>query len=786
MSRAPWLLAVSMIVGAIVLSTRTATAAPPRAEAGDHVRLSGRVRERGPTRAPVAGAVVLVVDAPADVRAGEPAEPPLDPEAVRWVMQTETDDEGRFRLDAVPRGPVRVVVVAGGYARLEQWAVAEPDAKPLELRLEPAGDGTYRTEVVTTRIRPALEVAPQRSLDAQRARGYPGSGDDPVLAVLNLPGVARSPGGLGLLALRGADPSALGVYVDGHPVPRAFHTLPIASVVTPALTDRVMIDPGNYPTQYGGFGGGLVRIDTRPGRREGMHGEAHLDLFDAGVTIEGPLGPGSVALGLRRSHVGDVLRLVPLEQLIGPNFWDYLGRFDVPLRGGHAIGMRALGAGDRALLDQYFDFRASFHRFDLDYRFGNARWQLLISPSLRLDRSKLESFAPARREAQVVSGRINARWQPSKRFALEFGSDVVVERWWRRQQNYTFDDNVVTLEPEQSSSGHNLRLGVYVAAPTLLGRVSVIPSLRANVFEYGAGPLLGVDPRVDLRGPVDGPLQLILRVGSYAAPVVAATEEPSNGYLTQGGNLADGYADIPEYLITYFDPNIAGDPIGEAVGLSHVAHGAAGFEAQLPWALELHALGFVRAASAVDFVHADDAAELAREHGGRRRGAGLELMLRRREGVIDGWIGYTLLMARVEQRGAWLPALFDQRHNLVMLLGLTLPRNIRVGLRFRLGSGNPERPITGRETVQGMDGVFWYRPIRGPRGASWQPVFHQLDIRVDKRWVLDRVEVGAYLDVQNVYNHAYPEVWIYSADWSARQAGLGLPIYPSLGVQVRY
>src|SRR5690606_29620835 len=127
----------------------------------------------------------------------------------------------------------------------------------------------------------------------------------------------------------------------------------------------------NYAANYGGFGGGLVMIDSRAGGREGVHGQAHIDLFDAGATIEGAVGKGSINLGVRRSHVGDVLRAVPLEELTAPNFWDYFARFDYPLAGGHAIGVRALGAGDRLLLSTYFDLRANFHRFDFDYRFSN-------------------------------------------------------------------------------------------------------------------------------------------------------------------------------------------------------------------------------------------------------------------------------------------------------------------------------------------------------------------------------------------------------------------------------
>lgn len=107
-------------------------------------------------------------------------------------------------------------------------------------------------------------------------------------------------------------------------------------------------------------------------------------------------------------------------------------------------------------------------------------------------------------------------------------------------------------------------------------------------------------------------------------------------------------------------------------------------------------------------------------------------------------------------------------------------------MRFRLGSGNPETPVTGREVVTLPEGQTAYRPLHGVRGISYQPLYHQLDLRLDKSWELDRTSVGAYFDVQNVYNHLYPEIWIYSADWSARKQAIGLPIYPSIGVMVSY
>jgi outer membrane receptor protein involved in Fe transport len=121
----------------------------------------------------------------------------------------------------------------------------------------------------------------------------------------------------------------------------------------------------------------------------------------------------------------------------------------------------------------------------------------------------------------------------------------------------------------------------------------------------------------------------------------------------------------------------------------------------------------------------------------------------------------------------------------VLLASVALPRNFRFGARFRVVSGNPLETVLGAELVNSPYG-WYYRPIRGDRGTTYQPVFHQLDLRIDKRWPLRRVAVTAYLDVQNVYDRRYPEVLVYTRDWAQQSSLIGLPIYPSIGVQIDY
>ena len=93
--------------------------------------------------------------------------------------------------------------------------------------------------------------------------------------------------------------------------------------------------------------------------------------------------------------------------------------------------------------------------------------------------------------------------------------------------------------------------------------------------------------------------------------------------------------------------------------------------------------------------------------------------------------------------------------------------------------------VLGGEAVKTAYGSF-HLPIRAPLGHSYQPLFHQLDLRVDKKWVKKVISITAYLDIQNAYNRQNPEFFIPAYDFSAETLVPGLPIIPSIGTKIEW
>ena len=132
---------------------------------------------------------------------------------------------------------------------------------------------------------------------------------------------------------------------------------------------------------------------------------------------------------------------------------------------------------------------------------------------------------------------------------------------------------------------------------------------------------------------------------------------------------------------------------------------------------------------------------------GLRRGAAGRQQISTR---FFGWVVYTLSQSERKDHPdeAWYPFQFDQTHILTLILSWALPREWRVGGRFRYVTGDPYTPVVGSFYDATSDR---YTPILGGTNSGRLPSFNQLDLRVDKAFTFNRWRLSAYLDVQNVY-----------------------------------
>jgi hypothetical protein len=165
-------------------------------------------------------------------------------------------------------------------------------------------------------------------------------------------------------------------------------------------------------------------------------------------------------------------------------------------------------------------------------------------------------------------------------------------------------------------------------------------------------------------------------------------------------------------------------------------------------------------------------------------------------GRFFGWLAYTLSRSvrRDSPTSAERLVPFDQTHILTVLGSYRLGHGWEIGARFRLVSGNLVTPNVCNPLADTCDpartnalfnagaGTYTPIPLTGPN-TERLPLFHQLDIRVDKTWKFKSWQLSAYLDVQNAYNQGNVEAISYNFNYTGRAYVAGLPILPSIGVR---
>src|SRR5438105_6667099 len=485
----------------------------------------GLVREAG-TRRPIAGADVIS-DAGATAVTGA---------------------DGTYQISLAP-GERVLSISAPGYEQREIKVTVALDsifeAPPAWLHRTVVGG----LEATVPGEKPK-DAPTRRTLTHDELVNVPGSFNDPIRAVQNLPGLARAPFLAGQLLVRGSPPADTGAYLDGHRVPQLYHFLGGPSVINEQLLDRIDLYPGGYGPMYGRNLVGVLDVGTRKGDPQGLHGQGSLDLLEAVGFLEGPLDPRTqFAVAARRSHIDLFLPLfIPNDPNRGvtsivPIYWDYQARLDHRLLDGDELGLLFFGSDDkltvvqkggRRALPLSVDTHLGFHRAVLEYKHAfSDELGLEFSPALGWTKQSFDAqgagqgaFAqPQTADITDLTAEIRAQlgWIPTHWLGVKAGTDIQLDR-----ASYSADlqsqlqlRNLgipIAQELKFSRVQPAQQVGEYLETPMSLGRFDLHPGLRFDQYHWREHARASVDPRLWARYALDEDSALKAYVGLYHQP----------------------------------------------------------------------------------------------------------------------------------------------------------------------------------------------------------------------------------------------------------------------------
>ncbi len=682
---------------------------------------------------------------------------------------------GRMEVSDLAPGKYTLYVPAGEFAEVRRpFTVKEGVVETEDLRLDRRYGSANQTII---RAPKEARFVARQTLEATELKRLPGSGGDPVKMIENLPGVARSSYGTGYLVVYGSSPYDTQVLIDGMPYINLYHFGGLYSTVNPEFIDKIDFVPAGFDATYGQASAGIVDVKTKSEPKTALHGQIDINLLHAGLYFGLPTNDdGDFQFAFRRSYIDAILGAISFGDNIGtttaPRYYDYQGRLRQKF-GKHELTLFVLGTDDEMVFvnkkstGQEPTFVGNVSLSNSTHA-GQLRWTYDHSPDLKNSLSLQTALTTFNFDLfnavkfKITSSQTNLReevdWKAHPKAWIHAGLTGLVQPSWY---------DVKTPAPQREGSvgtplgaqekillkgtQYLYNLGPYISAEIKpYPWWTIVPSVRAD-FYFGDWTAWSIDPRLSTRFDfLGGRLALKAAGGLYQQPPPVFT------YVKDLGNPG-----LKPQAAVHSLLGIEGSPIDR---------------------LTIEASGFFK--YMFNQAETSDDKTVRYTNKGEGRAYGFNLLVRLNPGGrLIGWLTYTFTRSEVYdfRTHAWRLSSYDQAHLLNILASYELPRHWTIGARFRLTSGFPYTPVTGSVYDADLDRFVGVPSTKV--NSKRLPLFHQLDLRVDKEWVFDDWKFGLYLEIQNLYNQKNAEGLVYNYDLTKTEYLSGTTFLPVLGLK---
>jgi hypothetical protein len=703
--------------------------------------------------------------------------------ATVFVQETSsgsyTDSLGNFEVGGLNPGLYNLEVRYAGFAPRVIIEIQVTNSKPYLLDIAMREEETNLDSVVIVASPfKRVEEAPVslRTIGTNEIARNPGGNRDISKVIQSLPGVGSTVSFRNDILIRGGAPNENRFYLDDIEVPNINHFATQGASGGPVglinvdFINEVDFYSGAFPANRGNALSSVFLFGQRQARDDRVGFTATVGASDLALTVEGPIKKeSSFMFSARRSYLQLLFKVLGLPFL--PNYNDYQLNTRIKLNDRNELRIVSLGALDQFELNLDAD-STDFQKYILGNIPVQSQWNYTFGVSYRhyadngfltvvLSRNMINYDANKyvdNEETNRLLFDYNSREIENKsrieytgrRNGYKWNYGVNMEH--AKYTNRTFQE--VPFGTIDFESKLNLfKYGVFAQASKSLMKDRLILSLGArmdgNSFsEEMQNPLNQFSPRFS---------------ASYAI----------NSKLSANFNTGIFYQ-LPPYTVLGYRDTDSGALVNKENGIRYIRNKqiVGGFSWTSPANSKISIEGFYKDYDNYPFLLNDSIslANLGGDFGvignepaasiSEGRAYGLEFLYQQR--LFKGFYGilaYTLFWSEFQDnKGEYIPSSWDSRHIIALTAGKKFRRNWEIGAKWRFTGGTPFTPadvdfsrLTEVWDVRGSS-VPDYSRLNSDR----IPNFHQLDVRVDKKWFFQKWSLNLFLDIQNVYNKVVP------------------------------
>ncbi len=647
---------------------------------------------------------------------------------------------------SLPAGKYHLTVSFVGYQQHKQELELRKDEK-LNIRLEPAANELQEVvvsaegrNVNVSRAEMSVERISIKTL--KRIPALMGE-VDVIKAIQLLPGVQSTAEGSSGFSVRGGSHDQNLILLDEATVYNASHLMGFFSVFNNDAIKDVKLYKGDIPASFGGRLSSLLDVRTKDGNNQRFSGSGGIGTISSRITLEGPLFTDKMSylISGRRTYADVFLIFANDEDLKKSTlyFYDMNGKLNYRINDNNRIFFAAYLGRDK--------FANAFAGMDFGNQTLSLRWNHVFSSRLFSNFTFIGSFYDYYLMADLGE-QIAMDWKSKMRDfgfkadfsynlnpnnSMKFGYHLTYHNFIPGEGGGIGESSIVAniSEPMEYALEHAL----FIANESKIGqRLTVKYGLRYTLFQnisngeqvYTLNDYAVKDSAIYPQGEVynncsrwEPRIGMVYEINDRNS--VKASYSRTAQFIQLASNSAAG---SPLDVWFQSTPNVK-PQLCDQYAVGYFRNFA---DNMFETSIELY---YKDMRHVIDFKdHADlmGNSDLEQElRFGKGEAYGVELMVRKNEGKLNGWVSYTYASAKRKvdeiNNNEWYRSPYDKPNSISIVLNYELSRQWVVSANWVYASGTPVTYPTGRFEIEGR-----YVPIYSGRNEYRYPAYHRLDL----------------------------------------------------------
>jgi len=550
-----------------------------------------------------------------------------------------------------------------------------------------------------------------------------------------LPGVKSAGEGNSGFFVRGGGADQNLILLDEAPVYNATHLLGFFSTFNSDAIKDATIIKGNSSSQYGGRLSSVLDVKMKEGNNQDYTVNGGIGLISSKVSVEGPLqkNKSSFILSGRRTYADVFLKATEKFKDNILYFYDLNAKANYQINAKNKVYISGYFGRDELGLGQDFGI-------DWGNKTGTIRWNKIISNKLFLNTSFIysdynynvklkngETNFNINSEIKDVNLKQDYTFYANTQNTLRFGFNTILHNI----KPSTFSGTVINSVAKTGRNG--LENAVYLTNNyKATNQLTIDYGMRLSMYSLMGGDVYNIYQNGVVRSSIK------LAPSSFGKTYI--NPEPritTNFRIDDEKSIKAGYARNVQHL-HLLSNSVASSPSDQWIGNSYNIKPEIADQLSVGYVTKLFKNNFEFTTEAYykhlqNQIDYKDGAEINTVSDvesvllyGIGRAYGLELLLKKKEGRLTGWIGYTL--SKTERKidgineGKWYNARQDRTHDISVVGIYDLNDRWSISGVFVYNTGDAVTYPTGKYNLQGQT-LYQY----AARNANRMPSYHRLD-----------------------------------------------------------